>query len=145
MNDELFRPHGLYCFIMAYDRNLYNKLVQDDSEVDPGRHIAKPVEPSGSHGNFRSDDGTVCEGDFPVLAQLIHPVPSEPPSPYEDEDEEEREEEQEEEDRNASDSESEKGSENPFTTMLAKAVARYESRKDLKAQRKFVCDFHARL
>ncbi|KAK8061640.1 hypothetical protein PG994_008006, partial [Apiospora phragmitis] len=134
MNNELFRPRGLYCLVMAYDIKSRSNVVQFDLRAD---HSAASIEPSPpspqttqSQARFRSNDGVVGAAQFPVSAELVFLDPQdEPPIPYDNGDSETSE------DRSF-ESESSKGG-NSFTNKLATTAASLQSRQDLKAQVKF--------
>ncbi|KAI2627810.1 hypothetical protein GGR54DRAFT_590517 [Hypoxylon sp. NC1633] len=66
MNDELFRPRGLYCLIMAYCPNSDKTFGQGDLN----HHINTPA---GTKGKFRSNDGVIGSIEFPVSAELLFP------------------------------------------------------------------------
>ncbi|KAI0849184.1 hypothetical protein F5Y00DRAFT_235870 [Daldinia vernicosa] len=63
MNDELFRPRGLYCFIMAYNPESNNALVQEDLSAAT----------SNTRSEFRSNDGITGPIEFPASAELVFP------------------------------------------------------------------------
>lgn len=142
MNDELFRPHGLYCLIMAYDIQSRSDVVQFDLEADPSSAaLGPPPLPSPTPGTsrsqarFRSNDGVVGAAEFPASAELVFLDPhNDPPPAYDD---------------GSSDSDNEQsegssvkagpsGGENGFTSKLAKVTDSLQSWQDLRYQRKFV-------
>ncbi|KAF3068462.1 hypothetical protein GL218_08251 [Daldinia childiae] len=66
MNDELFRPRGLYCFIMAYSPESNNTLIQQDLNAGTSNR-------ENSHSEFRSNDGITGPIEFPASAELVFP------------------------------------------------------------------------
>ncbi|KAI1798713.1 hypothetical protein F4811DRAFT_166088 [Daldinia bambusicola] len=65
MNDDLFRPRGLYCFIMAYNPTSSSTLIQQDLNAGiSGRAAAS---------EYRANDGTTGPVEFPTSAELIFP------------------------------------------------------------------------
>ncbi|KAK8074560.1 hypothetical protein PG997_009223 [Apiospora hydei] len=136
MNDELFRPHGLYCMIMAYDIRSRSNKVKFDLGADHNDTFTEasapptPPQASQSQARFRSNDGVVGAAQFPVTAELIFPDPNDgSPPPYDDGD------------SDTSDDSSVKAEPrtggNSFTKKIAEKAASLQSRQDLKAQRKF--------
>ncbi|KAK8043444.1 hypothetical protein PG993_005874 [Apiospora rasikravindrae] len=134
MNDELFRPHGLYCLVMAYDVKSRSNTVPFDLGANHDATITEPSSPppqaSQSQARLRSNDGVVGAAQFPATAELVFPDPhDEPPPPYDDGD------------GDASGDSSVKaepgGGGNSFTKKIAETAASLQSRQDLRAQRKF--------
>ncbi|KAI1473276.1 uncharacterized protein F4812DRAFT_44999 [Daldinia caldariorum] len=65
MNDEFFRPRGLYCFIMAYNPNSSSTLLQQDLNAE--------VSSRATASKYRGNDGTTGPVEFPASAELIFP------------------------------------------------------------------------
>lgn len=138
MNEELFRPHGLYCLIMAYDIKSRNDIVQFDLGTDhdaaggSATQSPLPANITRLQARFRSNDGILGAAQFPVPADLVFFDPNnEPPPEYEDLDDSSDSE------RNSGKRES-SGSGRGFMQKLDKAEAALETWQDLKAQVKFV-------
>ncbi|KAK7915184.1 hypothetical protein PG985_012887 [Apiospora marii] len=146
MNDELFRPRGLYCLIMAYDIRSRSDVVQFDLGADQNITAAGPSPvpsptptPGTSHsqGRFRSNDGIAGAAEFPASAELVFLDPhNDPPPAYDDGS------------SSSSSSDNEKSEENSvkagpsgggsgFTGKLAKVTDSLQSWADLRSQRKF--------
>ncbi|OTB14664.1 hypothetical protein K445DRAFT_376969 [Daldinia sp. EC12] len=66
MNDELFRPRGLYCFIMAYNPGSNSTVVQQDLSARIEGRATPPSE-------YRGNDGITGPIEFPTSAELIFP------------------------------------------------------------------------
>lgn len=66
MNNELFRPRGLYCLVMTYDNTSREIIKQADMEK-----IAATTEPGKR--TYRTSDGRQGPFEFPAAAQLIFP------------------------------------------------------------------------
>lgn len=125
MNDQLFRPRGLYCLIMAYDVNSYRSVTQQDTTTDldamvPGSHRSD----QGTRHTIRSNDGVTGVANFPAAAELIFPDPNDtlPDS----------------DDGQESDDEDGKGNGNGFLGKLGKFAADMNAKRDLRSQVKFV-------
>lgn len=60
MNEELFRPKGLYCFIMAYDTN--SATLKPSEHVDEAIDTSQftPADMGSPKSAFRGDDGTMA-------------------------------------------------------------------------------------
>ncbi|KAI0113518.1 hypothetical protein F4814DRAFT_422033 [Daldinia grandis] len=67
MNDELFQPRGLYCFIMAYNPESNNTLIQRD--LNTGINTQ-----ADARSEFRSNDGVTGPIEFPASAELVFPA-----------------------------------------------------------------------
>ncbi|TPX13610.1 uncharacterized protein E0L32_006081 [Thyridium curvatum] len=124
MNDQLFRPRGLYCLIMAYDVNSYRSVTQQDTTTDldamvPGSHRSD----QGTRHKIRSNDGVTGVANFPAAAELIFPDPNDT-LPDSDDDQE-------------SDDEDGKGNGNGFLGKLGKFAADMNAKRDLRSQVKF--------
>ncbi|KAK7984573.1 NUDIX hydrolase domain-like protein [Apiospora arundinis] len=137
MNEELFRPHGLYCLIMAYDIKSRNDIVQFDLGTDhdaaggSATPTPLPANITQLQARFRSNDGILGAAQFPVPADLVFFDPNnEPPPEYEDLDDSSDSE------RSGGKRES-SGSGRGFMQKLDKAEAALETWQDLKAQVKF--------
>ncbi|KAK8123139.1 hypothetical protein PG984_011809 [Apiospora sp. TS-2023a] len=130
MNNELFRPRGLYCLIMAYDIKSRSNVVQFDLGADQRNPVTEPF-PSPTppdmyqtQARFRSNDGVVVAAEFPASAELIFLDPqNEPPPAYDDGSDTEQSE------------ESSRG--DGFMSKLARATNSLQSWQDLRSQRKF--------
>jgi len=55
-NDEFFRPHGLYCLIMAYHPN----PLQNQDKVDVAETISPSIATPGKNGFFRKMKTNLC-------------------------------------------------------------------------------------
>ncbi|KAI0382306.1 hypothetical protein F5Y04DRAFT_52503 [Hypomontagnella monticulosa] len=64
MNDELFRPRGLYCLILAYNPESKSALLQEDLNAHFG---------DNSRSEYRSNDGMTGSVQFPASAELVFP------------------------------------------------------------------------
>lgn len=64
MNDELFRPRGLYCLILAYNPESKNTLLQEDLNAHFGNN---------TRSEYRSNDGMTGSIEFPTSAELVFP------------------------------------------------------------------------
>ncbi|KAF2997742.1 hypothetical protein E8E14_004296 [Neopestalotiopsis sp. 37M] len=75
MNDELFRPRGLYCLVMAYDTNSHS----EHTPQNPGTGTVGLISRSAGNASFGtwekvgSNDGITGAPDFPVPAELVYP------------------------------------------------------------------------
>ncbi|KAI1208564.1 uncharacterized protein F4807DRAFT_430127 [Annulohypoxylon truncatum] len=120
MNDELFRPRGLYCLIMAYAPNSDKTLQQN-------------INTKGNDGKFRNHDGVMGSVDFPISAELIYP-----------EDEEDSSDEDDDDDSQGSHSQGGQGQggqqqqQGGMMASLGKAFEGFKDRRDMKAQRKYM-------
>ncbi|XXG99512.1 hypothetical protein Hte_005851 [Hypoxylon texense] len=114
MNEELFRPRGLYCLIMAYrpDTGRANARQGTLTQLDINAAISAP--PATSN-RYRSNDGTMGPIEFPTSADLIFPD-------LEDA---------------ARDSDEGEG-EGSMGNSVSKAFERVKDRRDLRAQRKYL-------
>ncbi|KAI0474187.1 hypothetical protein GGR56DRAFT_650654 [Xylariaceae sp. FL0804] len=65
MNDELFRPRGLYCLILAYDPSSRDTVVQ--------QNISTGQQTDNKPGKYRNHDGTTGPVQFPATAELVFP------------------------------------------------------------------------
>lgn len=72
MNDELFRPRGLYCLIMSYDIKSRSNVVRP-GQSDSSSHVIREGISSGSNNSrLRSSDGMLGASNFPAVAELIY-------------------------------------------------------------------------
>lgn len=128
MNDELFRPRGLYCLVMAYDTNSRIDQTPLDQGIGPGPFLppAFDEQSPSSREKIRSNDGVAGASSFPVPAELIYfDAVDSPPGRGDAESDDS-------EGRNA------KAGGSSFTNSLIKRAAAYNARQDLKSQVKFV-------
>jgi hypothetical protein len=75
INDEFFRPHGLYCLVMTWNP----ESVETHNSVDLTSTISSSLHPGSGTGKFknnrRSSSGqTHDDMDFPEAAPLIFPT-----------------------------------------------------------------------
>ena len=72
INEQFFRPRGLYCLIMTWNPASPNRVEQVDLNATiASRTTAEP----GMASKFRSSDGnTYGEWQFPETAPLIFPA-----------------------------------------------------------------------
>ncbi|KAI4596415.1 hypothetical protein KJ359_005545 [Pestalotiopsis sp. 9143b] len=127
MNDELFRPRGLYCLVMAYDTNSRIDQTPLDQDIGPGPFLppAFDEQSPSSREKIRSNDGVAGASSFPVPAELIYfDAVDSPPGRGDAESDDS-------EGRNA------KAGGSSFTNSLIKRAAAYNARQDLKSQVKF--------
>lgn len=115
MNEELFRPRGLYCLIMAYRPDTgktvprQGTLTQINIDAATGTHAS-------ANNRYRSNDGTMGPIEFPASADLIFPGL---------------------EDASRDNTQGEGSMGDSFL----KAFERFKNRRDLKAQRKYVMSY----
>ncbi|KAI8964465.1 hypothetical protein F5Y11DRAFT_315769 [Daldinia sp. FL1419] len=109
MNDELFRPRGLYCFIMAYNPESKNTLIQQDINAGSSSQ-------ANARSEFRSNDGITGPIEFPASAELVFPDLEDSSSDDDDDDD--------------------KGSSSK--SGFSKTFEAFNERRDLKAQRKYL-------
>ncbi|POS74180.1 hypothetical protein DHEL01_v207433 [Diaporthe helianthi] len=76
MNDELFRPRGLYCLIMSYDVKS-RRNVALPGQSDSSSHIIR--DGILKSNRMRNHDGLLGASNFPDIADLIYPEPVELP------------------------------------------------------------------
>ncbi|ETS78834.1 hypothetical protein PFICI_08687 [Pestalotiopsis fici W106-1] len=127
MNDELLRPRGLYCLVMAYDTNFRRDHMAQDLGPDPVALMLRTAtnQSSSVREKIRSNDGVTGASSFPEAAELIFPdlkddVLTRGESGTDD----------------SEDSES-RGSGSSFASRLVERAAAYNARQDLKSQVKF--------
>ncbi|KAI1098110.1 hypothetical protein F4804DRAFT_325631 [Jackrogersella minutella] len=120
MNDELFRPRGVYCLLMAYAPNSDKTLVQADINTKGG-------------GKFRSNDGVMGAVDFPISAELIFPEGDETSSDDDEDDDESLGLSQ-----SQGHSQSQSGEQGGMKAGFIKALEGFKDRRDIKAQRKYM-------
>ncbi|KAI1880321.1 hypothetical protein JX265_001942 [Neoarthrinium moseri] len=127
MNDELFRPRGLYCLIMAYDTNSRHGGVRGDAHCNTDNLIPEETnQVQDIMCRFRSTDGAAGDANFPASAALIYCEPKDPVSEEHSEGAED-----------SAASSSAKGGMRSIAGKLAKVAAAYDAREDLKSQVKF--------
>ncbi|KAI1775543.1 hypothetical protein F4818DRAFT_52937 [Hypoxylon cercidicola] len=111
MNEELFRPRGLYCLIMAY------RPDSGKNSTRQGTVTQLDINATGTQANrnnrYRSNDGTMGPIEFPASAELIFPDLE-----------------------NAS--RDDKEGEGSIGDTVLKAFERFNDRRDLKSQRKYL-------
>lgn len=86
MNDELFRPRGLYCLIMSYDVKSRGNVVRPGQSDSPSHIIRQGISEGSKSSSMRNNDGMLGASNFPATAQLIYPDPSEAPESISEED-----------------------------------------------------------
>lgn len=118
MNDELFRPRGLYCLIMAYAPNSDKTLQQN-------------INTKGNDGKFRNHDGVMGSVDFPISAELIYPEDEEESSDDDDDDSQESS-------HQGSQGGQQQQQQGGMMASLGKAFEGFKDRRDQKATRKYV-------
>ncbi|KAI0476083.1 hypothetical protein GGR56DRAFT_453847 [Xylariaceae sp. FL0804] len=64
MNEEFFKPRGLYCLIMTYDPSTTDTLVQSTMTASTGAR---------DHRLIRDNDGKTGPLEFPPSARLVYP------------------------------------------------------------------------
>lgn len=73
MNDELFRPRGLCCLIMAYDVKSRGNVVRPGQSDSPSHVIRRGTSQGLKSSRMRSNDGILGASNFPATAQLVYP------------------------------------------------------------------------
>lgn len=112
MNEELFRPRGLYCLIMAYWPDTGKTSARQGTLTQLDINAATSA-PPGTSNRYRSNDGTMGPIEFPESAELVFPGLEEA-------------------------SRDDKGGEGSIGDTVLKGFERFKGRRDLKAQRKYV-------
>lgn len=79
MNDELFRPRGLYCLIMCYDVKSRSNIVRPGQSDSPSHIIRQGMSQGPNRGRMRSHDGILGASNFPATAELVYPDPKDFP------------------------------------------------------------------
>lgn len=79
MNDELFRPRGLYCLIMSYDVKSRSNVVRPGQSDSPSHVIRQGISQASQSSRMRNNDGILGASNFPVTAQLVYPDPKDFP------------------------------------------------------------------
>lgn len=121
MNDELFRPRGLYCLIMAYAPNSDKTLQQN-------------INTKGNDGKFRNHDGVMGSVDFPISAELIYPEDEEESSDDDDDDSQESSHQGSQGSQGGQQQQQQGG----MMASLGKAFEGFKDRRDQKATRKYM-------
>lgn len=75
MNDELFRPRGLYCLIMSYDVKSRSNVVRPGQSDSPSHIIRQGISQGTKSSRMRSNDGILGASNFPAAAQLVYADP----------------------------------------------------------------------
>lgn len=76
MNDELFRPRGLYCLILSYDVKSRSNVVFPGQSDSPSHIIREGISKSD---RLRNHDGVLGASNFPGVAELTdHNTPALP-------------------------------------------------------------------
>lgn len=75
MNDELFRPRGLYCLIMSYDVKSRSNVVRPGQSDSPSHVIRQGISQGTNSSRMRSNDGILGASNFPAAAQLVYADP----------------------------------------------------------------------
>ncbi|KAK8119986.1 uncharacterized protein PG998_004612 [Apiospora kogelbergensis] len=127
MNDELFRPRGLYCLIMSYDINSRANVTRPGQSNDPSQVIHKGMSSGSTSNGMRSNDGVLGAANFPATAQLVFPDPNDRPVPDFDDDSSS------DESRRQSQPQPGPSGGSKFSSLLAS----FAEKKDLKTQVKF--------
>ena len=74
MNEKLFRPHGLYCMIMAYDDAATTAVQRVDLSANIIQSVA--ANSDGHHGitkTLKASSGKTAEFEIPESAPLVFP------------------------------------------------------------------------
>lgn len=79
MNDELFRPRGLYCLIMSYDIKSRSNVVMPGQSDSPSHIIRQGISEGPTSSRIRSHDGILGASNFPATAELVYPDPKDFP------------------------------------------------------------------
>ncbi|KAJ8522903.1 hypothetical protein ONZ45_g547 [Pleurotus djamor] len=134
MNDQLFRPRGLYCLIMAYNTKSYKNVShqQQDSTTDFSAMVpgASDTQQQGTSHNIRSNDGVTGDANFPPSAELVFPDPNETLPDSDDSDGSDDDSDREESKAN--------GSGSGFLGKLGKFAADMNAKRDIRSQVKYV-------
>jgi hypothetical protein len=114
MNDELFRPRGLYCLVMAYApaKHPDKSAVRDNGGPVGGTVVQRH---DSTSGRFRSNDGVTEVIDIAASAELIYPNSED-----------------------AAEDELEQEEESSWKSGFLKMMDKSNERKDYKAQVKYV-------
>lgn len=75
MNDELFRPRGLYCLIMSYDVKSRSNVMRPGQGDSPSHVIREGISSGSKSNRMRGSDGILGASNFPEVAKLIYPDP----------------------------------------------------------------------
>ncbi|QKX63085.1 uncharacterized protein TRUGW13939_10253 [Talaromyces rugulosus] len=70
LNDEFFRPRGLYCLVMTWDPKSHSSRVNIDVNTTIKNSASNP---GGMSRKFQSSSGTTTEFEFMQTAQLVFP------------------------------------------------------------------------
>ncbi|KAH8678276.1 hypothetical protein BX600DRAFT_431563 [Xylariales sp. PMI_506] len=75
MNNELFRPRGLYCLVVAYNNRAEERVTQENIAANIGSRIESESDTMGEKfkATFRNSDGKYGPVEFPVSAELVFP------------------------------------------------------------------------
>lgn len=75
MNEELFRPRGLYCLIMSYDVKSRSNMVRPGQSNSSSHVIREGISSGSNNSRMRNSDGMLGASNFPEVAELIYPDP----------------------------------------------------------------------
>lgn len=75
MNNELFRPRGLYCLVVAHSNRAEERVTQESIAASVGSRIGSKPDTMGDRfkTTFRNSDGKYGPVEFPVSAELVFP------------------------------------------------------------------------
>jgi hypothetical protein len=75
MNNELFRPRGLYCLVVAHSNRAEERVTQENIAASVGSRIESKSDTMGDRfkTTFRNSDGKYGPVEFPVSAELVFP------------------------------------------------------------------------
>lgn len=124
MNDELFRPRGLYCLIMSYDVKSRSNVVRPGQSDSPSHIIRQGISQGTQSSGMRSNDGILGASNFPATAQLVYPDPEDALKNNFGE--------------NSSEERSKSGAWGRSLTKIQVMLTAHSDKEDLKSQSKFV-------
>jgi hypothetical protein len=127
MNDELFRPRGLYCLIMSYDVKSRSNVVRPGQSDSPSHVIREGISQGSKNSRMRNNDGILGASNFPAVAELIYLNPEDPPG-----------------NNTGGDSSNLRtsrmsGAWGSGQSKIQKMLGEHVDKEDLKSQAKFVC------
>jgi hypothetical protein len=75
MNNELFRPRGLYCLVVAHNNRAEERVTHENIAASVGSRIESKSDTMGDRfkTTFRNSDGKYGPVEFPVSAELVFP------------------------------------------------------------------------
>jgi len=127
MNDELFRPRGLYCLIMSYDVKSRSNVVRPGQSDSPSHVIREGISQGSKSSRMRNNDGILGASNFPAVAELLYLNPEDPPG-----------------NNTGGDSSNLRASRmsgawGSGQSKIQKMLGEHADKEDLKSQAKFVC------